>query len=309
MRRLSAIINTKGRYDFFKKALRSIISQTDPNQELREIIIIENDNKTLTYWKKFFFIKWVSMMTNIPIIYRNIPNKSLGECRHIAVTMSTGDWFTFLDDDDYWHPDYIKILMNVITPETDIVVNHSKKEFVNHIGYGVLDQNITWLNEKLQLVPDFNQWVDHLPYKYYTECCCKIYRRAIYDRLPIKFQHNIYEDVVVTLGYLINSKELSRVTDHLYIHTSHASDRLTSQSDIDRQVKATKEIYPQLIDAYPGYESLIAEYYRFHLQGIHNYYGPSVIEPLAMFTTRYMSNFAVNRNKFLNDTGNLLKTI
>lgn len=94
--KVSIIIPTKDRRDGLCRAIDSIISQTYP---YFEIIIVQDklDNEK----KNFFEKKYGSR-----IQFFQIPHQGrVGYVRNFGISKSSGDFISFLDDDDWWHQD------------------------------------------------------------------------------------------------------------------------------------------------------------------------------------------------------------
>ena len=95
----SVIIPTYNQASFLEASLRAVFQQTFKNYE---IIVIDNhssDNTTSLvkrYKKK--------------IIYKKINNNGIiAKSRNLGIKLAKGKWIAFLDSDDYWSKDKLKI--------------------------------------------------------------------------------------------------------------------------------------------------------------------------------------------------------
>jgi glycosyltransferase involved in cell wall biosynthesis len=99
---VSVIIPTYNRFDLLLKSIDSIINQTYKNFE---IIIVDDcsddkryetllDNKNVRYFR-------LKERSGLPAVTRNF-----------GIKQSVGDWIAFLDDDDVWLPDKLKLQVN-----------------------------------------------------------------------------------------------------------------------------------------------------------------------------------------------------
>ena len=99
---VSVIIPTYNRFDLLLKSIDSIINQTYKNFE---IIIVDDcsddkryetllDNKNVRYFR-------LKERSGLPAVTRNF-----------GIKQSVGDWIAFLDDDDIWLPDKLKLQVN-----------------------------------------------------------------------------------------------------------------------------------------------------------------------------------------------------
>lgn len=101
---VSVIVATYRRDRSFKKALESLINQT---YESIEIIVVD-DNAEIEWNKRVKnIIDEMNLLHNI-IYIRNEKNKGSAETRNIGIRIATGEYITFLDDDDIYLPDKIK---------------------------------------------------------------------------------------------------------------------------------------------------------------------------------------------------------
>jgi glycosyltransferase involved in cell wall biosynthesis len=101
--KISIVIPTHNRPNLLKKAIKSVINQTYKNIE---IIIIDDasiiDNKSIiNNFKK----------TNI-IYYKFNKNQGGNICRNKGVELSSGDYISFLDDDDIWNSKKLEIQLD-----------------------------------------------------------------------------------------------------------------------------------------------------------------------------------------------------
>ena len=91
---ISAIIITKDRPKYFLKAIRSVLNQSN---KVNEIIVVDNGKKK----PKFDFKKIKYIKTSYAI--------GSSRARNIGIKNSKCNYCAFLDDDDAWDNNYIKI--------------------------------------------------------------------------------------------------------------------------------------------------------------------------------------------------------
>ena len=98
----SVIIPTYNHANYLKKALDSVLNQSFNNYE----IIVIDDNSTDN----------TSAVVNSyknKIIYKKIiNNRIIGKSRNLGIEISKGEWLAFLDSDDEWLKDKLKIVFN-----------------------------------------------------------------------------------------------------------------------------------------------------------------------------------------------------
>jgi glycosyltransferase involved in cell wall biosynthesis len=97
---VSVIITTYNRLEQFHRALNSVLTQTYTNIEI--IVIDDCSSPPVTLPS--------SLHSDLPVkIYRNPTNCHLSFSRNLGVSVSTGSYIAFLDDDDFWHPDKLSV--------------------------------------------------------------------------------------------------------------------------------------------------------------------------------------------------------
>jgi glycosyltransferase involved in cell wall biosynthesis len=119
------------RAEFFHQAIASVLGQT----RLPEEILVVNDGAApadAEHLQRYRGLPQVKIIDQ--------PNRGLAVARNHGIAEATGDWIAFLDDDDVWEPDRLRILCDyidahpeceaihnaILMMETDVV--HRKKE-------------------------------------------------------------------------------------------------------------------------------------------------------------------------------------
>jgi glycosyltransferase involved in cell wall biosynthesis len=104
--KVSIIVATYRRKEALEKALQSLIVQTYSNYE----IIVVDDNADAEWNTQVDeIVNKMKASDNIEIIYvQNKNNKGSAETRNIGIKLATGEYVTFLDDDDIYLPDKVK---------------------------------------------------------------------------------------------------------------------------------------------------------------------------------------------------------
>jgi glycosyltransferase involved in cell wall biosynthesis len=92
---VSIVIPTYNRKIFETLLEHNINSQTYYN--IKEIIILDDSDKD----------RPLCIRTLIPIRYYTVPRCTIGMKRNMGVKLAHGEYIAFMDDDDFYHPDYI----------------------------------------------------------------------------------------------------------------------------------------------------------------------------------------------------------
>ena len=96
----SVIITTYNRNRLLKRSIDSVLNQS---LQPKEIIIINNYFKDI---RKIF-------KSNKIKIYKPKYTTDVANGRNLGAKLAKGNYLAYLDDDDYWHKDYLKISKNI----------------------------------------------------------------------------------------------------------------------------------------------------------------------------------------------------
>jgi glycosyltransferase involved in cell wall biosynthesis len=109
---ISIVIPTFNHGDFLERAIKSILNQTFEDWEA---IIIDNHSTDKT--------DEILVSFNDPRIkYKKIHNKGvIAVSRNAAIKIARGEWIAFLDSDDWWVPEKLKMCLNYIHKGADVI--------------------------------------------------------------------------------------------------------------------------------------------------------------------------------------------
>jgi len=118
----SVVIPTYNQCNFLDKAIKSVSKQTFKDFE---IIIIDNFSKDNTK-------KLVKSFNNKKIIYKKFLNNGvIGASRNLGIKMSKGSWIAFLDSDDSWNKNKLKVVYKEIIKNKEYDVFCSNEVIIN----------------------------------------------------------------------------------------------------------------------------------------------------------------------------------
>lgn len=95
---ISAIITTYNRPAWLAEAISSVIAQSRPVQE---ILVVDSGAVEQT--------KTVAESFGTAVRYLRMDDRGLAAARNFGMRFASGDWLAFLDDDDQWLPEKIKL--------------------------------------------------------------------------------------------------------------------------------------------------------------------------------------------------------
>lgn len=124
--KISVVMLIHNREKYVGQAIESILSQTFGGFDF---IIVDNES---TDASRLIAEEYQKKDGRIRIIKNDSAN--IGSGRNLGLTNATGEYFTFIDDDDYARPDYLKTLLTLAERyDADIAVCGSEYDFAGEI--------------------------------------------------------------------------------------------------------------------------------------------------------------------------------
>ena len=115
---ITVIIPTYNRYDFLKRAVLSVLSQT---YKVQEIIIIDDGSTDSTS-------QILQDFPNIRYIYQD--NSGVSSARNLGISNASCEWIAFLDSDDEWCEDKLKVQVAFHKQHQDILMSYTDEIWV-----------------------------------------------------------------------------------------------------------------------------------------------------------------------------------
>lgn len=109
--RFSVVLATFNRSDLLPRAVESVLRQKGADLEL----VVVNDGSTDDT------VSYLASLTDPRIIVVNRENGGLSVARNTGIARASGDWITFLDDDDMGMPGWLAAFANLIDSTSGIV--------------------------------------------------------------------------------------------------------------------------------------------------------------------------------------------
>jgi len=133
--KVSVIVPTYKRSQFLERAIESILNQTHTNIE----IIVVDDNEPSSDFRKATEEKMKKYETNKRIVYiKNHKNMGGALARNEGILRATGEFLTFLDDDDIYLPDKIQLQLEFMLKNnydltfTDVRIHNTYDKLIDY---------------------------------------------------------------------------------------------------------------------------------------------------------------------------------
>ena len=211
MAKISIIIPTYNRKTTLKKAVESVLNQTDRNWEL---IVVDDGSTDDTE-------KLMSSYTDNRIKYFKRKNHGIGASRNFGIENATGEYLTFVDSDDYLDESFVeKMYKKAKEEKLDMLVcdyyNFYKNKKIEEVH---LD---TFETTTLRKNPELINIVNLGP-------CNKIYKKSLFKKAENRFAEVIkYEDVNFVIKLLKSSESIGKFDECLnYFYVDNDSQTKT----------------------------------------------------------------------------------
>ncbi len=116
--KISVVIPTYNRYEFLKRALKSVFAQTHTPFE---VIVIDDGSTDKTQ-------QIVHDFPNIKYFYQE--NRGVSSARNLGIEKSNCKWIAFLDSDDEWHIDKLKEQVTFHKENPDILMSYTDEKWI-----------------------------------------------------------------------------------------------------------------------------------------------------------------------------------
>ena len=232
---------------FLRRCVESIINQTYQNIE---IVLVDNNSSDDSMVVVRSLVEGDSR-----VVIAHECNPGVSCARNKGLSLLSGEYFTFIDSDDYVDLAYIEAAVRRI--------NESRAEML------VRDFNV--------MMPDGNVGTTLRTYAYenlgddveciygYVECAVNIfYSRRVMDDHAIRFDEDISigEDNLFNVRFLLNSNNITFCSDCGYYYNVHdASSSRTSSAAYLSFIKAYERIFDLGLTKYGYLHSNTVEYF------------------------------------------------
>ena len=211
--KISVIIPCYNVKDMVSECLDSIVAQTIGLEHL-EIILIDDASadETVSVLKKYE----EKYPDNIMLVLCE-KNGRQGTARNIGLSYATGDFISFVDSDDWIHPDMYKVLVDIMNKnECDVVqfrymeTKDKPEEMsraIDNIDYKIVDYSCN-RKEKLLNSQILNE-----------SCTTKLYRKSLIDCANVRYAEGVaYEEPMFTypMKFYVNKVAVTETKLYYY---------------------------------------------------------------------------------------------
>lgn len=242
MRKLTIILPVYNGKKKIERCLRSIFNQRYSNLE----IIIVNDGSTDN--SEEIIKNVIEQYGGKDIIYIYKENTGVADTRNYAISIASGDYISFIDQDDMYSENYCSSYMGLVDENTDIVVG----------GYIRIDSAEKELYREHLVEAEWSKYIVTAPWAH-------VYKRDFLVNNKIEFLKSaIGEDVYFNILAYAYAKNVKICQEELYFWTNNPESVSNSkQAKIDKNIDPLfllQSIYDRLPEI-SGEKKEIIEYY------------------------------------------------
>ena len=243
--KVSVIVPIYNVEKYLSRCIESILKQTYKNIE----IILVNDGSTDN--SGLICDEYKLIDKRIKVVHKF--NGGLSDARNIGILNATGDYYSFIDSDDWIEKNMIEVMIqNIINTNSDIAIARRFRAYDN--GNKLLEDYQTYPRTKV-----FNS-IDGLSYLmsfcgFDMSVCYKIFNKYIFECIEFPFGKTC-EDSFTTYKLFANAKKIVYIDKGLYNYF-YRPNSITRNSKVNETV--IEATYEQLRFVNRNYAELLPE--------------------------------------------------
>lgn len=210
---VSVIIPFYNRIELLKASIRSVIVQ---NYKPIELILVD-DFSTETF-DQSFINKYNSPELRIKII-RNGKNLGPGLSREEGRIIAKGDYFAYLDSDDFWHKQFLEKLVYYLENNPEVGMAYSKTLLIRNTGNFLRNKNDKSFDTIIPILFDIHgrPWA--------TGAC--VWRRDIVNKIGNWSNSRIWEDYEYDVRAAIINNKIIHVPEILFYVNMDSKEKIS----------------------------------------------------------------------------------
>ena len=212
MTKISMILPVFNEEKYIEKSIESVLNQTLTDFEL----IIVNDGSTDST------LNIINQFDDDRIRLINQSNQGPGASRNNALKIASGDYIMFLDGDDWYCPDALKVAYDEITSKgIDIsifqIIKYDGEEFSQNSWFN-LDNFPETFEDRVFNPHDCRDFLFDIS----VSAAQKIFKREFLIEIDARFPEGIYfEDMPFFFYTFLSADRISIIKRHLYVRRKH----------------------------------------------------------------------------------------
>ncbi|MBS1516780.1 MAG: glycosyltransferase family 2 protein [Bacteroidetes bacterium] len=233
---VSVIIPFYNRIELLNSSIKSVINQT---YKPIEVILVDDCSAEKFNLKNL--TEFISPDFNIKLI-RNEKNLGPGLSREAGRQIAKGDYFAYLDSDDFWHRQFLEKLVNSLEQNPEVGMAYSKTLLIRSKGNFLRNKNDLSYNQIIPIIFD----VHGRPWA--TGAC--VWRREIVNKIGPWTRSRIWEDYEYDIRAAKINNKIVHVPEILFYVNMDSKEKISlvknTKSMIEDKARSILNISRQL---------------------------------------------------------------
>ncbi|MBQ9280031.1 MAG: glycosyltransferase [Clostridia bacterium] len=250
-KKISVIVPIYQVEKYLAECIESIIGQTYQNLE----IILVDDGSSDGSGR--IADEYAQKDQRIQVIHKE--NGGLASARNAGMDIATGDYFIFIDSDDFVPANaYELLLKKAEEKQADYVIGN----YINcHEDSELWQKPIFSLEKYQEFQLDIKDYQDSF-YIMNSSACNKIFRKEFIENLGLRFVTGVpAEDAIFTTYCFIKAKRVFYIPDIIYIYRQRIAGTSISMNCTEKYFKGISKAYKMIYDNFKENNEL--GFYRF----------------------------------------------
>ncbi|MBL8005912.1 MAG: glycosyltransferase family 2 protein [Ignavibacteria bacterium] len=219
---VSVIIPFFNRIDLLKASMKSVTEQTYSPIEL----ILVDDHSTEKP-DEDLIKKYSSKNVKIKII-RNEVNLGPGLSREEGRLIAKGEYFAYLDSDDFWHDQFLEKLIYLLEKNSDVGMAYSKTLLIRNTGNFLRNKNDQTFDKIIPILFD----VHGRPWA--TGAC--VWKRQIVNKIGNWSSSRIWEDYEYDVRAAIINNKIIHVPEVLFYVNMDSKEKISLVKNTEQMI-------------------------------------------------------------------------